>query len=200
MNLSRLLVLVFVLVGEMGCAMRPMAPVPLSVPPQRVATSQLSLMPLDEPGWLRVPTGPAHLVLLKRGGTIDETLVIEAKPVELPASMGFDGMVRELQRSQPPEASPRFNIRAKEMVDERRQGHQCFRAYTLSDDTQALKRSTGATGTMAFEVQTRICLLPGQATKAVTVAYSHRYVAGQSDPKFREKAAAVLDSMRWTDH
>ena len=192
--LSDLIVAMIVCCVSLSAASQPK---PLPLPPQPLTQAGLSVLPPDEPGWLKAPTDTRLLVLGRYGSGLDETYTIDGRRVEIhpfASPKEFLDQVDALNAARL--AKSRFNVTLNESAPSTTAGAACVRTHIIAEDSSPVRRSTGMTGPMTLEILVLTCPPPTTESQlGFVVSYSHRHQPGSEDPKFTEKAARFLDTV-----
>lgn len=168
----------------------------MPLPPQRITLDGYSVLPPDEPGWLRAPTKMPLLVLMKRGETADETFAFDARSIRLKPfkDVGdFQRLARAMNMEKLPAA--RFNILKYEVVADKSRSTDCDLAHIVAEDTQAVKRTTSVKGSMRLEILALTCVQPQDKARGFLVSYSRRHYPEFSKPDFLGLAKASLSAV-----
>lgn len=175
-------------------------PVPeLPVPPQRIFQNAYSFMPPAEFGWLVLVRTGQQLALARRGSNPDETYAIQARVFHLPTYASDDEFVELIRKGLAEQASdPRYTTVKHEVRGEPSKQTSCATSHFVAEDKAAVTQ-TSPSATMILEVRTLSCAHPKRRDAVVTLVFSHRYYPGQADPKFAEKATALLSSMEFLE-
>jgi len=171
----------------------------VQLPPQRLTQEGFSLMPLNEEGWV-INRRKSNLVILgKYGKNPDQTFAISAGLIWMPPFKTTEEFVRLVKEGQAQDTDPkRFTTIKHEVTSYPRNAAECAKSHWVGVDHAAAKRS-GQPGDMNFETLTLLCAHPKDKKIGVNIFYSQRSHSGQEDPKFLEKAIAVLNSVELTD-
>lgn len=156
-------------------------------------------MPPSEEGW-ELSQRDAFLVSLgKRVGGTNEVVLVWGSVFKLPAFGSEAEFVRIVGDGMAGDEDPlRFRILRHEVTPRVGKGTTCAHSHRLVEDSQALTEA-GNRVYMLREMVGLTCAHPKDKRIAVTVMYSHRYYTGRRDPALLEKAAAVLDSVEFTE-
>lgn len=182
-----------------GCASVPDRPQLLPMPAQRIVIDGYSVLPPNERGWIRAPSHPSKLMLVKRGSAPDETFAIEGQLIDVSPFNSFDEFTKQVTEINSTRLDPgRFKTIKNEIVPDQSRATECALSSILTDDTQAVKRTTSIKGAMRLEIKTLTCVFPSDKKVGFTVAYSHRYYPENANPHFTEIANNFLSAITFT--
>ncbi len=175
-------------------------PQELPLPPQRIFQNSYSFMPPAELGWQVLVRRGQDLALARRGSNPDETYAIQGRVFpKLPAHASEEEFVELIRRALTEQAlDPRYTLIKHEVSAEPSKQTKCAKSHFVAEDRSAV-RQTGLSGAMILEVRTLNCAHPKRPDIVVSLVFSHRYDPGRADPKFADKAAAVLSSMEFLE-
>ena len=172
----------------------------LPVPPQRIFQNSYSFMPPAEFGWHVLLRRGQDLALARRGSNPDETYAIQGRVFPgLPAYASEAEFVERIRKALTEQAlDPRYTLIKHEVGAEPSKQTKCAKSHFVAEDRSAV-RQTGLPGAMILEVRTLNCAHPKRPDIVVSLMFSHRYDPGRADPKFADKAAAVLSSLEFVE-
>lgn len=160
----------------------------VQVPPGRLFQKGFSLTPLNEKGWKITQRNPYQLMLDKPGKNPDEEFVIQALVMKLPpfkSNEDFAQQVKEIQVNG-------INLTRVALLEYglnhyMKTGKHCVRSHI-----------SGKSEKMITEAVSLTCAHPKNKQVGINVTYAYRYYPGKKDPVFLEKAAKLIDSLKFT--
>jgi hypothetical protein len=169
------------------------------IPPEPILQSGYSVTPLNEKGWYVREQNLQHLSIGKYGEYKDQTFAIDGLLVRLPAFKTIEELISVVKEPQTTFPNPqRFTMLKYEIAAYPKKGPDCVKSHSVMIDHAAANRS-GTPGDMEIEAVFLVCAHPKDKSVGVQVMYSQRHWPGQGDPRFLEKAMAVLDSVEFID-
>jgi hypothetical protein len=173
----------------------------VQLPPARIQQKGYSFVPLNDSGWYVWQENQHALSIGKRGEGqhVDETFIVQGSLMRLSAYKDPQELVRIVKDGQAKDVDPkRFRMITHEVSYRKEKNADCVKAYSLAEDTAAVKRSERQ-DSMMLEILMLTCAHPQDKSLGLNLAYSHRYYPGHMDPKFIEKGSSVLSSVEFDD-
>lgn len=181
-----------------ACAPRSARLIEVPTPPARLEQEGYSFLPLNEKEWFIVGRNEQQIVLAKKGGSPDETSMIQAMLLQLPDFGSDQELTAWVKQGQAKDTDPgRFTVLNHDVSDAAFKGAHCVRSAMTAEDRQAVKR-TESTGPMVLEVLAMTCPHPKDKNVGVYAMYSHRHYPGHQDPGLADKADELFQSIEFT--
>lgn len=150
-----------------------------------------------EPGW-HVVTQTRYKLDLGKLGSDDYTLGLSAGLYKAPGPVAGKDWAEQVKEGEDANTSaPRFLTTLHDVEPASVGTASCARSHMVAEDHDP-KTHSGKQGTMILEVLSLNCHHPDDPKVGVDVGYSQRYYPGEGDPEFMKKAAAILESVRFT--
>lgn len=170
---------------------------PVTPPLQRLVQPGYQLQPPAEPGWVVASRSPYQLILGKAGSGVDESYIIEATLIHIPADQ-TDQLQQWVRESENRDSDPqRFAQQTHEVAAYEGKNTRCIASHTVSQDLQPHRRS-GGNAPMVLELYAYTCLLPTNPTLALHLGYSYRHEPGHADPQLAQKANQLILGVLFT--
>lgn len=155
------------------------------------------LQPPGEPGWVLASRSPYQLILGKAGAGADESYIIEATLMHVPADQ-LDHLQQWVADSEARDTDPaRFSQQTREVAPFEGKNTPCVASHTVSEDRQPHRRS-GNNGPMILELYAYTCILPSNHTLALHLGYSFRHEPGHDDAELAQKANQLMLGLMFT--
>lgn len=148
-----------------------------------------------EPVWIVAKQGPDLTVIGKPGRFSGETFTMQATIVRLQAFDSTDALVRYVESTERKEIDPKhYRLFKLEVVPQKVQSQGCALSRVEVAERMATQ-GTGSPVNMMVETLTLICPHPKDPTRAISMAYSHRYFPEDADPQFSQDAALLMQTL-----
>ncbi len=195
--MKRIVQLVLLLALLAGCAKKESPYDKMPLPPERIAMPGYSLMPVNEPGWVRVKG--AGLVLSRYGASVDETEQVMGSVIAVPQLAGVHALRHFFKRTMVDDVySGRYEPVSLDFEELNYRGARCVRSHLVSIDRYPVTFDMNSTKTMRLESYQQLCLHPDDFRAGVLIAVTQQYYPGNEDAAFADKAVAVLESLRFS--
>jgi hypothetical protein len=163
----------------------------IELPPARITQKGYSFLPLNEKGWLLGHEAPSDFTLVKYGDDRDETSLIWAALVSLPASISLEDYNHKNLG-----LDPRHKLTTHDVTSYSIDQAACARSHAVAEDYEAIRKSERH-DVMILESVTVTCAHPGNKSVGVVVSFSQRYYPGHRDIEFIEKSESALKNIKF---
>lgn len=173
----------------------------VQVPPGRLFQKGFSLTPLNEKGWKITQRNPYQLMLNKPGKNPDEEFVIQALIMKLPPFKSSEALVQQVKHVQVNGINlTRVALLEYGLNRYMKTGKNCVRSHISAEEPAAtrISLSSGKAEKIIAEAVSLTCAHPKNKQVGINVTYAYRHYPGKKDPAFQEKAAKLIDSLKFT--
>jgi hypothetical protein len=167
--------------------------------PPKFTVDGFSISMPEKDGWSLVQQSPERVVLGKPGDYSGDTLTVQMQEVKLPPGASSDDLQRYVRDGERAALdAKRFRVNRVDIRPHKAGWLDCALSQVEAEDRGG-GGTTGPVMSTIFESITLTCPNPSQPGRGVAVAYIHRAYPEDRDPRLADKAAAILDTLNFSD-